>query len=617
MNRLITNCVSQRIRPLTVTILLVAVLAAGLGTARAADTVAVFKLKGTLPEQPVDNPLAVLMGDEAPISMYALLERLKEARQDPSLKAVVFDVDQASLGLAQIEELRSQIQTLKAADKDVWVLAEGLDNRSMMLGSEASRLLLVPSGEVMIHGLYAQAMYFKGLLDKLGLEAEILHCGDFKSAGEPFYRTGPSAEAEAQTNRLYDSIFEQMIKAIADSRGLTEDQVHGLIDRALFSSEEALQEKLVDKLMYREDFVDAIKARYGDDVVVTKNYAGKKDEIDIDVSNPFAFFKVFQDMMKMPSASTKTAIAVVYVEGPITTGPTKQGMFGGNENAGSDTIRRAIAEAAADPSVKALILRVDSPGGSALASDIIAEATKRFKADGRPFIVSMGNVAASGGYYVSTSADTIFAEPMTITGSIGVVGGKFVTKGFWDWAGISTHEYQRGKLADIMSTNHKWEPDERQVIKDMMDRVYGEFKDRVTTGRKGKLSDDIDNLAGGRVYTGKEAIKIGLVDKLGGFADAIKYTADEAGISDYELRVYPRPKSPFDLLSELLGGKEKPDKFVASRLNSLPMVAGAVEAIRAVDPQKAAITVDFLKNVEMLQQEGVLLLSPTATIDLN
>ncbi|MCB9854994.1 MAG: signal peptide peptidase SppA [Phycisphaerales bacterium] len=607
--------VSQRKQPLARMIVAAVVLFAGAAATRAADVVAVFKLNGPLTEQPSENPLAVLMGEEAPMNMFALLERLKEARQDPTLKAVVFDIDNAALGLAQIEELRAQIQSLKAADKDVWVLAEGLNNGTMMLGSEASRLMLVPSGEVMIHGLYAQGMYFKGLLDKIGIEADILHCGDFKSAGEPFYRTGPSPEAEAQTNRLYDSIFGQMIERIADSRGLTDDQVHGLIDRAVFSAKQAVEEKLVDKLMYREDFVDAIKARYGDDVKVTSKYAGKKDELDIDFNNPFAIFKMFGEMMKLPAESTNPAIAIVYVEGPITTGPTKQGMFGGgNENAGSDTIRRAIAEAAADSSVKALVLRVDSPGGSALASDIIAEATNRFKASGRPFIVSMGNVAASGGYYVSTGADAIYAEPMTITGSIGVVGGKFITKGFWDWVGISTHEYQRGKLADIMSTNHKWEGDERQVIVDLMNRVYGEFKDRVVEGRKGKLTDDIEKLAGGRVYTGAEAIKIGLVDRLGGFTDAIKRAADDAEISDYELRVFPRPKSPFDLLAEILGGQDKPEKFVAANLTSLPTVAGAVEAIRAVDPQKAAITVDFLRHVEMLQRDGVLLVSPTATI---
>lgn len=613
MYRVLSNRVSQRSRFAAVSMMAAAVLLGTLSTARA-DVVAVFKLKGPLAEQPVENPLAALMGEEMPTNMYSLLERLKAARKDPTLKAVVFDIDQAALGLAQIEELRNEIQALKAADKDVWILAEGLDNRSMMLGSEASQLLLVPSGEVLIHGLYGQAMYFKGMLDKLGLEADILHCGDFKSAGEPFYRTGPSPEAEAQTNRLYDSIFSQMVERIADSRGLEESNVRDLIDRALFSAEEAVEEKLVDKLMYREDFVDAVKARYGDDVEVTSKYAGKKDDLDIDFNNPFAFFKIFEDLMKPPAESTKTAIAVVYVEGPITTGPTKQGMFGGNENAGSDTIRRAIAEAAADPSVKALVLRVDSPGGSALASDIIAEATERFKADGRPFIVSMGNVAASGGYYVSTSADAIYAEPLTITGSIGVVGGKFITSGFWDWIGISTHEYQRGKLADIMSPNHKWEGDERKAIMDMMNRVYGEFKDRVVKGRKGKLTDDIESLAGGRVYTGAEAIKIGLVDKLGGFTDAIKRAADDANISDYETRIYPRPKSPFDLLSEILGGQDKPEKFVAANLMSLPTVSGAIEAIRAVDPQRARITVDFLRQAEMLQKDGVLLVSPTATM---
>jgi len=582
-----------------------------------AQEVAIFKLKGALVEQPSESGLGELLGDKAPTNMFDLLEKLKAAREDANLKAVVFDIDQAAIGLAQIEELRAQMESLKAAGKDVWVLAESLGNGSTMLGSAASRLLLVPAGEVALTGLYGEGMYFKGLLDHVGIEADIMHCGDFKSAGEPFYRTGPSKEAEAQTNQLFDSIFEQLVKSIADSRGMTEKQVRDLVDRAVFNSKEALDANLVDKLMYREDFVAAVKSKYGEDVEVTTNYKGKKNELDIDFGNPFAIFSVFEKMMKLPAPSTNPAVAVVYVEGPITSGPTEHGLFGGSKNAGSDTIRRAIAEAADDGSVKALVLRVNSPGGSALASDVIAEATQRFKAGGRPFIVSMGNVAASGGYYVSTAADQIFAEPTTITGSIGVVGGKFVTKGFWDWAGVTSHEYQRGKLADIMNTNRKWEPDERKVVEEMMNGVYGDFKKRVVEGRSGKLTDDIEKLAGGRVYTGATAIQIGLVDRLGGFTDAIKYAADEATISDYELRVFPRPKSPFDMLAEIFGGEKKDDKFLSSNIASLPSVSATIDAIRAIDPQKARVTVDFLQQVEMLSTEGVLLLSPTSNLVMN
>jgi len=322
-----------------------------------------FKIRGTLSEQPDQSGMGALLGGQAPPNMFSLLKKLKHARMDDDVKAVIFHIDNARLGFGQISELRSQMEKLRAADKDVWVLSEGLGNGTLLLGSAANRLIMVPSGEVLFNGLHAEASYFKGLLDKIHIKADILHCGDFKSAGEPFYRTGPSPEAEAQTNRLLDSIFDCMIDGIADSRSMSKKDVRKLIDVGIFSAEEALEAKLIDGLMYREDFVKKIKKQYGKDVEVVSDY-GAKDGPEIDFGNPFAIFKIFGEMMKPKEDSDDPAIAVVYVEGAITSGPTEQGLFGGTSNAGSDTIRKAIAEAAACENVKALVLRVDSPGGS-------------------------------------------------------------------------------------------------------------------------------------------------------------------------------------------------------------------------------------------------------------
>jgi len=601
---------------------LVALLAAPAALASEGDVVAVMKLKGPLAEQPDSLGLGSLLGQHAPPNMYDLLKKLRAARSDSNLKAVIFDIDQAALGLGQIQELRAQFEALRAADKDVWIFAEGLGNGTLMLGSAASRLILVPSGEVSFTGLYGEALYFKNLLDKIHVQADILHCGDFKSAGEPFYRTGPSKPAEAQQNRLLDSLFNQMIESVAKSRRLTPQRVRELVDIGTFSAKEALDAHLVDKLMYREDFVAKIKRQYGPGTKIDFNYGGEKAP-KIDLENPFGLFKFFGDMMKGPKASEGTAIAVVYVEGDIVSGESDPSMFGGPTGAASGTIRKAIAEAAADPGVKALILRVDSPGGSALASDVICEAAKRFKQSGRPFIVSMGNVAASGGYYVSCLADTIFAEPCTITGSIGVVGGKIVTKGLWNWVGITGHEYKRGKHADILNTNRPFSDEERKLVFSTMTRVYGQFKGRVLEGRKGKLKGEIESLAGGRVYTGAVALEKGLVDRLGGFADAIKFTADEAELSHYELRVYPRPKTIFDMMAEIFSGKESDQKFVqlfggggrpaGARLSQLPAVAALLQALKTADPQKARIFERFLVQLELFSSERVQLIAPGTT----
>lgn len=584
----------------------------------AAEVIPLFKLNGPLPEQPSTNGLAALLGDKAPLTMFDLLEKLKKARTDASVKAVIFDVDSAALGPAQIEELRGQLEALRAADKDVWVFSEGLSKGSLLLSSAASNVVLVPSGSVDVSGFYAESLYYKNMMDKIGIEADIIHCGDFKSAGEPFYLTGPSKPAEEQTNKLLDSMFDLWVKQIAKSRQITPEQMKEIVNKGLLQADEALEAKLVDKLMYREDFVKAIEKRYGD-VTVTSAYGANKGP-DLDLENPFAVFKLFGEMMKPPTTSTKSAIAVVYVENMITSGKSEEGMFGGASNAGSDTVRRAIAEAADDPSVKALVLRVDSPGGSALASDIMCEAAKRFKDSDRPFIVSMGNVAASGGYYVSALADRIFADRMTITGSIGVVGGKMVTKGFWDWAGVTGHEYKRGEHADIMNTNRKFDDSERALITKYMYDTYGDFKQRVLDGRKDKLKGEIESLAGGRVYTGEQAMDIGLIDQYGGFTDAVKYAAEAAEISDYELRVFPPQKTLADMLGEIFGGKESDDKFViengraGATFASQPALGAMLESVRAIDPQKAKAISQFLIQMELFSKERVLMVGPTTLL---
>lgn len=575
-----------------------------------------FRLKGALPEAPPPLGIPGLLGEEMPLSMFDLLEKLRTARTDERVQAVIVDINEANLGFAQIQELRAQFDALRAADKSVWLLCESLDNQSLMLGSAASRFYFVPSGDVNFNGFYGEAAYFKNLLDNIRVEADIIHYGDYKSAGEPFYRTGPSEESLEQENRLLDGLFGQIVESIAESRRISPDQVRGLIDRGYLTATDALEAGLVDKLGYREDFVASIKKNYGADADVDRQYGAKKGP-EINFGDPFAFFKLFSEMMKGPEESKGRAVAVVFVEGMITTGKTEQGLFGPAGNAGSDTVRGAIAKAAADDNVEALVLRVDSPGGSALASDIICEATKRFKESGRPVIVSMGNVAASGGYYVSALADTIFAEPGTITGSIGVVGGKLVTKGLWDWIGVTGHEFKRGKHADINNSNRRYTDDERKLVMAWMGDIYGDFKDRVVAGRKSKLGKDIEALAGGRVYTGKEALDLGLVDRLGGFADAVKFAAREAELgNDYEIKVFPRPKTMFDILAEAFGGGDEDDEFVSlrapigSKFARHPMLAGALEAARSLDPARARALQSFLIQLELLSEERVLLIGP-------
>ena len=258
--------------------------------------------------------------------------------------------------------------------------------------------------------------------------------------------------------------------------------------------------------------------------------------------------------------------------------------------AASSDLRRALDDAAADDTIKAVVLRVNSPGGSATASDIILDATRRVKAK-KPLVVSMGSVAASGGYYVSCAADTVFADEATITGSIGVVGGKMATTDMWKKVGITFKEYPRGKHADILSSAAVFSPEERTHMQSWMDEIYGVFKGHVTAARGKKLKKPIDDLAGGRVYTGRQALDLGLVDKIGSLEDALKFAASEAKLEKYELRVVPEPKNFFELLMEENTGDHESDKRLgAGLLHGQSDLLGAVlPLVEKLDPQRMAV----------------------------
>ncbi|MCK6456458.1 MAG: signal peptide peptidase SppA [Phycisphaerae bacterium] len=571
-----------------------------------------FRITGPVLESPPTLALGGLFGEDEPLNLFDLLKTLNRARTDESVRALIFDVDEAALGLSQIQELRQQFKRLRAADKDVWIYSEAPGLGTYLLASSATKLVMMPRGELGLVGLYSTPMYFKGLLDKIGVEFDVVHCGAYKAAGEPFTRTGPSKEADEDMKKLMDGIYESIIAGIAESRKLSVDEVRKLIDNGPYSAKEAKEAGLVDDLAYREDFLRSIKKRYGSEAKIVHTY-GKKSGPEIDFANPFAIFKIFGEMMKGTKPSDENAIAVIYVESIIMTGRSQDDFFG--KSAGSDTIRKAIDDAAKDDRVKAVVLRVDSPGGSAIASEVIAEAAKRLKGE-KPFVVSMGDVAASGGYYVSCLADCIFAQPGTITGSIGVIGMKPVTTEMWGKLGISRHEYKRGDSADLMSSVRPWNEDHRARINKMMNRVYKEFKGRVTEGRGRKIKGDLEDLAGGRVYTGGQALDVGLVDKLGGLDDAIRYAADQAEISKYELRILPKPKTFADLLAKSMGLEPEDEEDVSIRTSARspfllsPAVQAALPALEASDPQAAAALKAALRQMEMFRKEAVALIGP-------
>jgi protease-4 len=485
-----------------------------------------------------------------------------------------------------------------------------LSTGTYALSTAASQISVVPTGIVWLTGFYGEAPYLREMLHKIGCTPDFETCGDFKTAAETLTRDGPSQEAQRMTDWLLDDIYHNMVALIADGRSMTPEKVKNLIDQGPYTAEEALVAGLIDSVQHRQDFVADLKAKYGGNVRFAINY-GKKDPFDIPDDNFFAMFEFFMKMMDPePTSYTEPSVAIVYVEGAIQTGTAEQSPFGGTQGAFSTTIRKALDKAAEEDSVKAVVLRVDSPGGSALASEIILDASKRVAAK-KPLVVSMGNVAGSGGYYVTCGAGTIFASPSTVTASIGVVAGKIVTTGMWDKLGINWHANQRGDMAGMLSTASKFSPEERAKLRDYMTMVYRVFRSHVEHAREGKLTKPMDELAGGRVFTGRQALELGLVDKLGGLEDAVKYAAGQAGIGEYDVRVIPEPPTIFDLFAP---SRKDESISIAQRgslsLMSHPIVEAALPLLARTDPLRFKAVVQALVRIELIHREGVVMMMP-------
>lgn len=581
-------------------------------TEPAPNVVPVFRLTGVLREAP---PQFNWGFETDQLNLYELLSRLDKAKLDAKVKAVVLLFDNPQFGWAQRQEIRQAVRNLRAAEKDVFCVLEDAEQADYLMSTSASRIYLSPTGTVNLIGMHVEETYLKGLLDKIHVQADIEHMGAYKGAGEPFTRTAPSDEAKEMLNWLLKDLFDQMVEQVAEDRHLQPDQVRALIDRGPFNAKEAKQDKLIDEIAYADEFIDSLKERYGDNVKLVHDY-GQRKTPQVDLSSPFAMFKLFGEMMSKSKTGGKTRIAVVYVDGMIVSGKTEDNLFGDGGIVGSTTMRRLLAKVQNDDQIKAIVLRVNSPGGSALASDIIWHATEVLHED-KPFIVSMGDMAASGGYYVSVGSSTIFADPGTLTGSIGVIGGKMVTQGMWNWLGITFHETTLGKHADLYNTNRPFDEQQRELVRKYMKEVYGEFKDRVTDGRKKKIKGDIESLAGGRVYTGRQAKAKGLVDQMGGLQDAIKFAADKAKVSNYDVVQYPEPKNFLEALFKGMSGEEDNESDtvqVATHygwLLKVPPVAELTSALARLDPAKARAVLGMLFRLELLSRENVLLITPS------
>jgi protease-4 len=564
---------------------------------------AMFRLRGFLYEAP--RGISLMFMEQEQGTLRGFVERLDKAAKDKEIVGVVLLVEDPTLGTAQVQEIRSAIARLRKAGKPVHCHLASAGSGDYMLAAACDRISMVPSGALVVTGVSAEALYLKGLLDKLGIVADMTHCGEYKGAAEPLTRTGPSEPIKEQMNRLLGDLYQQIVDTIAQSRHLKAEEVRKVIDRGLLTARQAAAAGLVDELKYQHEFLAEVRKRF-DGAEIVKQY-GRKKGPEIDFASPFGIFKLFGEMMKPTAKKGKDTIALVYVDGLITDGRSGESLFG-EMITGSATLQSVLLKAAKDSSVKAVVLRIDSPGGSALASDIIYQACQVIRQTHKPVIASMGDTAASGGYYVASGSDKIFAEPATLTGSIGVVGGKIVFGGLFDMIGITTHSYKFGRNADLFSPTHPFDEAQRKVFLDLMTDC---------AIRGDRLKGDIDDLAGGRVYTGKQALGNGLVDAIGDLDQAIADAARRAKITDYQVRIMPKPKTLFDYINEAFGlDDDNEDASVQGRANLLPWLrsetalAGVLPAVRQLAPEQAGCLVRMLWRIELLRRESVLMVTP-------
>jgi protease-4 len=553
------------------------VLLALLGAARCAcgdapvprTTILELDLERSFSEAAPGDPIQKLLGggDATLADVVATLER---AADDDRVVGLVARVGAGGYGMAATQELRDAVQAFRATGKFAVAFAETFGefdagNQGYYLATAFDEIWLQPSGDVGLGGLLAQTRFLRGTLDLLDVDVRMDHRHEYKNALNTYTERSYTPAHREALGAVLQSMHGQLVRGIADGRQLDRAAVSALIDRGPFLGPEAAQERLVDHLGYRDEVYAAIKQRAGHGAELL--YADKYLE-------------------RAGRPHTRGArVAVVYGVGPVTRGANSfDPLFGGGATMGSNTVAGALREAIDDPEVKAIVFRVDSPGGSYVASDTIWRETVRAKQQGKPVIVSMGNVAGSGGYFVAMDAAKIVAQPGTITGSIGVLGGKLLTRKLFDRIGITYDQIKTGANADMFSDLDDYSAHGWQRFQAWLDRVYVDFTTKVANGRGLPLAR-VQEIARGRIWSGEEAKAIGLVDELGGWPVALRLAREAAGLpvdAPIELRTYPKDQSLLDrVLSDGPDNSESP-AAVRARIELMTELRPIAQELRAL-----------------------------------
>ncbi len=516
------------------------------------NTVLVLKLDEAIQDRGSNNPFENFdlstFESKSPIGLREVIGSIDKAAKDDRIKGIYLKVASLQTNRANLEEIRRSLVKFKESGKFIVSYSENYSQGIYYLSSVADEIYLNPVGDFTFKGLSAQIMFFKDALSRLEIDMQIIRHGKFKSAVEPFIREDMSDANRKQTTALVNSIWEKQLAEISKARGISIELLNEIADGLkIRKAEDALKYNFVDGLKYEDEVEELLKLKTNTEedkkletvalnelMKLKKVKSAEKSDTISDTTN------VIKELF-----NSKNKVAIIYAEGEIVSGKSREGTMG------SETIAEAIKKARTDDKVKSIVLRVNSPGGSALASDVIWREMVLAKAE-KPVIVSMGGVAASGGYYISCAADKIFAEHSTITGSIGVFGVVPNLKGLFNKKmGITLDQANTNLYADGLSGFRPLAETEREAIQEMIEVIYDDFTLKVSQGRN-MTQAEVDSIGQGRVWTGELAKKIGLVDEIGGIDAAIAEAVRLAELDDYKIMELPEQKDPFEKLMKEL-----------------------------------------------------------------
>ena len=576
------------------------VLCAGLASIATAQTeLAWLELTGTPTE--AEGPLAWLGLTEGD-TLRSLVERVDEVAYDDDIAGLVIRVKDAAFNTTQIQELGRAMNRVRESGKKIHVYAENYDTAELLLGAYADEVIVQSGGTVSLPGMHMEEMFLRDTLNWVGITPDYVQIGKYKGAEEQMMNAAPSPAWDENISGLLDGLYSNMRTMIQDGYGFSSDELDRVMEQAWWASDrQGIDLGLIDAAVDLPNLIAHLGESYGDEVEVTLDLNEVVGGMTLDMNNPFAMLaKLSQEP---DHTARRPTIAILHINGPIIDGDSSAGGFMGGASVGSRTVRNAIKDILSQDMIKGVVVRIDSPGGSAIASEIIWQGLKQLEEE-KPVWVSVGSMAASGGYYIAVGGQRIYAEQSSIVGSIGVVGGKLAMGGLYDKLNVRIVERNRGPRAGLLGGVNPWTSEERELVRQRMTETYEQFTGHVVDGREGI---DITKTAEGRLFTGDKALELKMVDAIGGLDDAMHELAAEVGLDDFEVMEFPGPVSIEEMISDMLGG------FVSAPgvLQGTSEITSTMMAMRELlGPQRFNMVRDAINANLQMRDEPVLLTMP-------